>query len=188
WKASSAFHDARAGALSDGAPLLHGRRRRDGAAPRAHPEGLRGRGVGGPPRRQRILGGRGLQAPARRGGRGADARAALRPRVRRGVGRHRVGGDAPHRRLRRAAEAVLGEGRVSRAARALWLAAALVALASGEALATCPPFTGGSGNWLERFAASRGGRAAPPSDAELHDWLRRENIPPIGVVPTGGPA
>src|SRR5206468_4935209 len=108
--------------------------------------------------------------------------------VRRGVGRHRVGGDAPHRRLRRAAEAVLGEGRVSRAARALWLAAALVALASGEALATCPPFTGGSGNWLERFAASRGGRAAPPSDAELHDWLRRENIPPIGVVPPSGPA
>jgi len=77
---------------------------------------------------------------------------------------------------------------VSRAARALWLAAALVALASGEALATCPPFTGGSGNWLERFAASRGGRAAPPSDAELHDWLRRENIPPIGVVPPSGPA
>ena len=77
---------------------------------------------------------------------------------------------------------------MSRAARARWLAAALVALASGEALATCPPDTGGSGNALERFAASRGGRAAPPSEAELRDWFRRENIPPIGVTPPSGPA
>src|SRR5262245_32875801 len=50
------------------------------------------------------------------------------------------------------------------------------------------PYTGGTGSWLERFAASRPNGAAPPPTAEVQEWLRRENIPPIGVSPPSGPA
>jgi hypothetical protein len=74
------------------------------------------------------------------------------------------------------------------AARVIWLAAALVALASGEALATCPPYTGSSSNWLERLAVSPAGRMGPVSDAELREWFRRENVPLISIFPPSGPA
>jgi hypothetical protein len=61
-------------------------------------------------------------------------------------------------------------------------------MTTGTAHATCPPYTGDTGNWLERFAASRPAGAAPPSESEMQQWLRREKIPPIGVTPPSGPA
>jgi hypothetical protein len=77
---------------------------------------------------------------------------------------------------------------VSRATRRLWVTATLVTLATGEAHAACPAYAGDSVSWLERFVASRPAGAAPPSEAEMYEWLRREHVPPIGVMPSRGPA
>jgi hypothetical protein len=55
------------------------------------------------------------------------------------------------------------------------------------AAADCPALTP-SATWAERLTAVFAGRAQRPSAPEIQDLLRREQMPPLIVLPTSGPA
>lgn len=68
------------------------------------------------------------------------------------------------------------------------VAALALTLAGATRVAAGCPALSGPASWLERLAAARQGTTRPPSDAELIEFFKRENIPPFQVQPSTGPA